>query len=171
MPQIVEIKARCVDQAKIRQLLMERNARSVGTDHQVDTYFKVPNGRLKLREGKIENNLIHYDRPNQSGPKTSMVNFYKSKPDSTLKVVLETALGVLTVVDKQREIYFVDNIKFHLDTVKTLGTFVEIEAIDDDMTMTLEFLDLQCREYIALFEIKEEDLIDHSYSDMVLTNG
>ncbi len=47
---------------------------------------------------------------------------YRSNPNSSLKKILAKALGILVVVDKQREIYFIDNVKFHLDTVKELGT-------------------------------------------------
>ena len=54
--------------------------------------------------------------------------FYKTKPSSVLKEVLNKAMGVKTRVDKQREIYFIRNIKIHLDDVTGLGTFVEIEA-------------------------------------------
>jgi adenylate cyclase, class 2 len=59
---IVEIKARCSDPEKIRTILRARGARFAGLDHQVDTYFRVSAGRLKLREGKIENALIFYCR-------------------------------------------------------------------------------------------------------------
>ena len=53
----IEIKARCKDLSRIRKILESRNARYIGKDHQIDTYFKVAQGRLKLREGKIENYL------------------------------------------------------------------------------------------------------------------
>ena len=49
----IEIKARCRDPEKVKRTLQDLNARVIGTDHQRDTYFKVPNGRLKLREGNI----------------------------------------------------------------------------------------------------------------------
>src|ERR1700754_1751811 len=66
----VEIKARCADPLPIRQYLLA-NALFSGVDEQTDTYFNVKNGRLKLREGNIENNLIYYERDNQAGPKNS----------------------------------------------------------------------------------------------------
>jgi adenylate cyclase, class 2 len=165
----IEIKAKCPDIEKIRNILNEKGARFVGTDHQIDTYFKVENGRLKLREGNIENALIHYSRPNQAGPKKSEVILYKSAPDSSLKEVLKTALGVLTIIDKQRSIYFIENVKFHLDEVKTLGTFVEIEAIDADGSRNEKQLEMQCQHFIQLFEIKKEDLLESSYSDLILS--
>lgn len=168
MPSIIEIKARSTQHEKVRALLLERNAIVKGADHQVDTYFNVPNGRLKLREGNIENNLIHYLRSNQEGPKLSSVALYKSKPDSTLKAVLEQSIGVKVVVDKQREIYFIENVKFHIDTVKDLGTFIEIEAIDEDGSIDEATLLEQCEKYMEVFGIEEADLVAVSYSDLLL---
>ena len=46
----IEIKARCQNIDRIRTLLNEAGAEFKGTDHQVDTYFKVNSGRLKLRK-------------------------------------------------------------------------------------------------------------------------
>ncbi len=163
----IEIKARCVDQDAIRAILRAHNADFKGVDHQIDTYFNAWRGRLKLREGNIENNLIFYERPDSAGPKQSDVSLFRSEPGSTLKEVLKKSLGTLAVVDKEREIYFIDNVKFHLDTVKGLGTFVEIEAIDKEGTIGKEKLREQCEHYLKLFGIKDEDLLTNSYSDQV----
>lgn len=165
---IVEIKARCNNQGHIRHYLKSREADFKGTDHQIDTYFRVANGRLKLREGQIENNLIHYNRPNQEGPKQSLVTLYKSEPGSSLKEILTKALGILVVIDKQREIYFIENVKFHIDLVKNLGTFMEIEAIDTDNKIGKEKLYEQCKHYLKEMGIDDEDLISSSYSDLLI---
>ncbi len=162
----VEIKAKCDNAERVRAVLREQNARIAGTDHQIDTYFRVPEGRLKLRQGNIENALIAYRRPNQAAPKTSDVVLAPVTRGEELRGVLERSLGMLVVVDKQREIYYVDNIKFHIDEVKGLGSFVEIEACGkpgEDARLLA-----QCREYMELFGIREEDLIDRSYSDLLL---
>jgi adenylate cyclase class 2 len=60
-------------------------------------------GRLKLRQGNIEQTLIFYNRPDQEGPKQS--DFYLSKmTDGTAtENLLEKALGVKVVVDKYRK--------------------------------------------------------------------
>ncbi len=164
----IEIKAKCSDHEKIRALLVARGADCKGIDHQVDTYFKVGQGRLKLREGSIENFLIYYKRENQAGPKQSDIQLFATEPGSALKAILVNACGILTVVDKKREIYFIDNVKFHIDIVEQLGTFIEIEAIDSNNTLTKEKLLEQCQEYMRLFEIKEDDLLSVSYSDLLL---
>ncbi|MCK5095865.1 MAG: class IV adenylate cyclase [Candidatus Pacebacteria bacterium] len=164
----IEIKTRSNDQDAIRKILSSKNAEFKGADHQIDTYFKINFGRLKLREGKIENHLIHYQREDKEGPKRSDVILFESDPKSSLKEILTKALGVLVVVDKKREIYFIDNVKFHIDIVENLGTFVEIEAIDNDGNIGKDKLLEQCQFFLDLFNISQEDLIPVSYSDLLL---
>ncbi len=164
----VEIKAICNDLERIRRILLERNAKFVGLDHQVDTYFRSSSGRLKLMEGNIENNLIWYQRPDQAGPKTSHCVLYKTEKDSALKAILHDAMGVMVVVDKEREIYFIDNIKIHLDQVKGLGAFLEIEAQSEEGDKSEELLNRQCVQLMDEFGIRNEDLVNESYSDLLL---
>lgn len=163
----IEIKARTAEPDRIREILQSNNADFIGVDHQVDTYLKVHSGRLKLREGNIENHLIYYERENIRGPKKSIVLLYKNNPDSNLKEILIRSLGVLAVVDKRREIYFAENVKFHLDIVDGLGSFVEIEAIDKDGSMGNEKLLEQCNRYLNLLNISQKDLVEKSYSDLM----
>jgi len=164
----IEIKAKSENQDYIRIILRSKDANFKGIDHQIDTYFRVPSGRLKLREGNIENYLIGYARNNKSGPKQSKVSLYKCEPKSSLKEILTKSLGILAVVDKRREIYFIDNVKFHLDYVKGLGKFVEIEAIDYKGNVGKKKLLSQCNYYIDLFKISQKDLISDSYSDLLM---
>ncbi|MCF6242677.1 MAG: class IV adenylate cyclase [Bacteroidales bacterium] len=163
----IEIKARAESNDKIRSILKSKNADFKGIDHQVDTYFNIPSGRLKLRQGNIENSLIFYRRENTAEPKESDVSLYRAKETGDLKQVLQSALGKLVTVDKQREIYFINNVKFHLDSVKGLGEFVEIEAIGKQENER-ETLLKQCNYYLQLFDIEDKNLISVSYSDMLL---
>ena len=41
-----------------------------------------------------------------------------------MKETLTIAMGVLKIVKKSREIYFIDNVKFHLDQLESLGEFM-----------------------------------------------
>ena len=163
----IEIKARCGDPDRVRGALRARGADFRGVDHQVDTYFHCPRGRLKLREGNIERSLIHYDRPDQSGPKPARVTLCHPERTGPLRQVLAAALGVWTVVDKRREIYYIGNVKFHVDQVEGLGGFVEIEAIDADGDIGARRLREQCEEYMRMLGIEEEDLVTCSYSDLL----
>jgi len=172
MPHLnIEIKARCPNPQTIRDVLRDHHADFRGTDHQTDTYFKVTHGRLKLREGNIENALIYYEREDQEEPKRSTVTLVLVTPDSPLKMLLTQALGIFMVVEKRRDIYFIDNVKFHLDEVEGLGTFVEIEAIDYDGNIGSETLRAQCQEFLTLFSIQSDQLVALSYSDLLLRTG
>jgi adenylate cyclase class 2 len=164
----VEIKAKCSDPELIRNYLLANNASFKGIDHQTDTYFNVQNGRLKLREGNIENNLIYYTRQNQPGPKSSQFQLVKIEDAKELKEVLERSCGIKMIIKKKREIYYIGNVKFHIDEVPELGSFVEIEAGNILADRSEEELLAQCHFYLKEFGIKEEDLIAVSYSDMMM---
>lgn len=164
----VEIKARSHDTSFIRNYLLTNKAEYRGTDEQTDTYFHVPVGRLKLREGNIENNLIWYERDNLAGPKDSHFCLVKVEDFKGLKNVLTKSNGIKIIVQKKREIYYISNVKFHLDEVPGLGSFVEIEAGNLLADLTKDQLKEQCDFYMREFGINNEDLIDVSYSDMLL---
>lgn len=164
----VEIKAKCNDPSFIRDYLVKNDADFKGTDEQIDTYFNVTTGRLKLREGAIENNLIFYERENKAGPKNSHFNLVKIEDAKGLKEVLVKSIGVKVIVPKIREIYYIRNVKFHIDEVPGLGTFIEIEAGNVMDNLSEEQLNEHCNFYLNEFGINPEDLIEESYSDMLI---
>jgi adenylate cyclase, class 2 len=163
-----EFKARTENLETDEKRLLQLNPEFIGIDKQTDTYFNIPNGRLKLREGNIENALIYYERNDIAGTKQSDVLLYQHKPDKSLKDILIKVHGIKVVVNKIRKIYFIENVKFHFDTIKELGTFIEVEAIDNKGGIGIEKLKEQCHRYADLFEIKSSDYISLSYGDLIL---
>jgi predicted adenylyl cyclase CyaB len=161
-----EFKARLRDEGPARRALNRLRARYLGEDHQIDTYFKVARGRLKVREGKIENALIFYNRANASRARRSTVEMTILPRRNSVKKVLSRVLETLAVVDKRREIYFVGSVKIHLDRVRGLGRFVEVEAISRSGSIT------QARrlasKFRKLFRIPTADIVGKSYSDLVM---
>ena len=162
-----EFKARANDLLSLENKLQTLSPKLIGEDHQLDTYFNVEKGRLKLREGNIENSLIYYERKNVTDSKQSDVLLYPFQPDHSLKEILTKVHGIKTIVDKRRKIYFIKNVKFHFDKVEGLGTFVEVEAIDSD-NLGIEKLKKQCKYYAHFFGIKDGDYESQSYSDLIL---
>jgi predicted adenylyl cyclase CyaB len=159
-----EFKARLQDEAAVRAALKRLRARYVGRDHQIDTYFKVAQGRLKLREGKIENALIFYDRSNAPRARRAKIEMALLARRNGMKAVLTKAFAVRTVVDKRREIYFVGNVKIHLDRVRGLGKFVEVEALTRDGNLAQARR--QALKFQKLFAIKTSDIVGKSYADL-----
>ncbi|HRG41373.1 MAG TPA: class IV adenylate cyclase, partial [Saprospiraceae bacterium] len=158
-----EFKARITELKPYEDLLKDKNPHFQGVDHQKDTYFNVPNGRLKLREGNIENALIQYDREDIAGSKLSKIILYKHSPDPALKEILTMQLGIKVIVDKVRKIYFIGNVKFHFDAIVGLGYFLEVEAIDTQGTFTTLELQKQCDAYLDFFGLSANDLVQSSY--------
>lgn len=164
----IEIKACANNLDELEAILLKNGADFKGLDHQIDTYFKVPKGRLKLRQGNIESSLIFYNRIETKDLKKSEVDLQRLPKDtSALKRILTANFGLWKVVDKQRKIFLIDNVKFHLDTVKGVGTFVEIEAIDNELNIGENRLSEQCDYYVDLLKINRADFVAQSYSDMV----
>jgi adenylate cyclase class IV len=125
---------------------------------QVDTYFAVTSGRLKLREttderGERTAELIAYQRPDVEGPRWSDYERLALSPPAaaSLKAMLAATAGVASVVAKRRTVAIRDRSRIHLDRVEQLGCFLEIETvagdgddagIDQELAATLEWLGL-----------------------------
>jgi len=161
-----EFKAHLRDEARAQAVLRGHGARLLGTDRQIDTYFRVPNGRLKIREGRLENALVFYRRTNLARARRSTVEMMLLPRRNSVRAILSRALGVLAVVDKRRQIYFVGNVKIHLDHVRGLGKFVEVEAMT--RSGDLRKVRAQARKFQKLLGIPSADIVPLSYSDMVL---
>ena len=97
---------------------------------QVDWYFSVPRGRLKLRqESRGGGELIFYVRPSTRGRRLSV---YRRLPVLDVKGtrrLLAEVLGEVACVSKSREVWIFRNARIHLDRVNKLGAFVEVEVV------------------------------------------
>jgi predicted adenylyl cyclase CyaB len=163
----IEIKARCHDLAEVRERLEAAGVPLARRLRQVDTYFHVPYGRLKLRE--IEDapaELIHYHRPDaEDAHPSDYVIVPVSDPDR-MKQALTRALGVRGVVAKTRDLYLWNHTRVHLDEVDGLGSFMELEtAVTEQSRAEAE---RECRQVQAALGIQPEELVSGSYIDLGL---
>ena len=170
MPNI-EIKAKCSDIKKARLIADQLKTDYVGNLHQIDTYFETRTGRLKLREINGESaELIPYKKDYSTGPMKSDYAVLPVDNSVNTKSILEKILGIVTVVDKKREVFLIDNVRVHLDRVKDLGDFVECEAVYDGGEEQEALEKIRVSELMRKFEIKEDDLLYQSYIDYLLVN-
>ena len=134
MARNIEIKARLVS---IDTLLPRAQAMAGGTPElivQDDTFFRVPHGRLKLREladGSAE--LIHYHRPDTAEARASDYVRVPAPEPAALREALARGCGVLGRVRKRRLLLQVDeggfHTRIHLDRVHDLGDLIELEVV------------------------------------------
>jgi adenylate cyclase class 2 len=163
---LAELKACCPDLAAVRERLRGQGSHEA-TVRQVDTYFTVPRGRLKLRQvdGRPAQ-LIYYERPDLP-VKASHVHLASVEDGPALRLLLGAALGIRSTVAKTREIWRWKGVQVRLDTVEGLGTFVEfLEPVEnpDAMPEAQEHL----RGLMAAVGIREEDLVVPSYGDLAV---
>lgn len=167
MARNIELKARLADFEVARLTAQALGATHAGVERQVDTYFAVPQGRLKLREiNDREARLVGYVRPNDLQAKASDYTLVPVVVPLQLKELLASALGVVAVVSKRREIFLWHNVRIHLDQVDGLGTFLEFEAVlapdESDESGRRQVAELR-----AAFGIADGDLLAASYADLL----
>ena len=167
MPFNIEVKVKFAHLEAVEKTLLANGARFIGLDYQTDKYYKIPNGRLKIRRGNIENQLIFYKRNEAANLKQSEIVLLPI--DDKLEFVLDNSLETAVVVKKARKIFFIQNAKFHLDEVVDLGRFVEIEIIDAEGNLSKEELAADCEKYIELLDLRNGGVfVPQSYSDLLL---
>lgn len=173
MPNI-EIKAKCNDFDHARETAKRLKTDYIGHLHQIDTYFETKEGRLKLREinniNIKEAQLIPYFKEYSAGPMKSSYSVLPVTDPTNLKLILDKTLGTVTVVDKKREVFLIDNVRVHLDKVKNLGTFIEFEAVYEENSPADKEREItRVYELMDTFKIKKNDLLDKSYIDYLLS--
>lgn len=130
MARNVEIKARIASVASLEPRAVALADRGPFDIVQDDTFFRCPQGRLKLRAfSDSEGELIFYRRADQAGPKES---FYLRTPTTDpagLREALTLAWGQAGRVRKQRRLFLAGRTRIHLDRVQGLGDFVELEVV------------------------------------------
>lgn len=175
----LEFKARCQSLENLYPRLTELNAKHCETVHQIDTYFSMLKGkdastpenckpRLKLRETDdvAEAWLIYYERPNQNESRYSQYHLSKTNDPSTLKTLLTAALGIETIVEKQRELWMFKNTRIHLDTVADLGHYIELETVFQGQTEAEAIAEHQHVKNIL--HLGTADPVAVSYSDLIM---
>jgi adenylate cyclase class IV len=152
-----------------------RRARFLGESRvvrQVDTYFAVPTGRLKLREtseGEARHaELIGYSRPDEAGARWSEYYRAEFQPEqiAPLIAMMQKTIGVRTVVAKEREVVVTRRTRIHLDTVDQLGHFVELETVVGEDAGD-SGADAELADVVAMLGLGEHRIVAGSYSDLI----
>lgn len=162
----VEIKARVRDQRHIRAYMRTHGSQHE-VQHQRDVFFHAANGRLKLRCFPDRTGvLVAYDRPDKAGPKLSDYSLAPVADARRLEEALTRSIGVRGIVEKKREIAIVGQTRIHLDAVKGLGTFLELEVVLKPRQTAKQGLAI-ANKLVKDLRVAAEDLLDRAYMDML----
>jgi homotetrameric cytidine deaminase len=164
----VELKATDPDPERSLQTCLGLGAEDRGTIVQRDTYFRVRDGRLKLREEEPGGAaLIQYRRPDAAQARESRYRIAPVEDGAALRDALDAGLGTLVVVDKRRRLLLWEGVRIHLDAVEGLGSFLELEAVapaGSDLEPEREKV-ARLSEALGLDDAR---ILDDSYSDRLL---
>lgn len=163
MPLNLEVKIKVPSHARLSALLKKIDAEYKGVLMQKDIYFKVKKGLLKMRaEGGIYT-LIKYLR-DEKGKRWSNYELLKlegKNPEKYLRDIFEIA----TVVEKRRKFYLYKNTRIHLDDVKGLGKFIELETL---LVSDKSDADKRFNEIVGLLGLDLSKQIRSSYKVLML---
>lgn len=167
MPVNIEVKARARNFADIKTRAEKLSDTPMEIIPQEDTFFNVPQERLKLRVlAPDHGELIYYTRPNQEGPKHSDYHIAHTSDPENLKHILELAYGIRGIVKKTRYLYLVGQTRVHLDDVDGLGQFMELEVVLRDGQGDAEGQAI-AEDLMASLGVERSDLLDGAYMDLL----
>jgi homotetrameric cytidine deaminase len=164
----VEVKATDPDPERSLAVCLELGAEDRGVLSQRDTYFRAGDGRLKLREETPGGAaLIQYQRADAAAARESRYRIAPVEDAAALREALDAALGTLVVVEKERRLLLWEGVRIHLDDVRGLGRFLELEGVaapGSDLTAEGERV-ARLSEALGLDESR---ILADSYSDRLL---
>jgi len=167
MARNIEIKAKADNFTSQVAIAAKISDKELVTLRQNDTFFNVPEGRLKLREfPDAKAMLIFYHRSDTRGPKLSDYHISEIDDALGLKSVLEKAYGIRHVVKKTRSLYMSGRTRLHFDRVEGLGNFIELEVVLDTND-SIENGEAEAEFLMQKLNIQKDDLVDVAYVDLL----
>jgi predicted adenylyl cyclase CyaB len=167
MARNIEIKARLESIEKMIPIVASLTGEVGEEIAQDDTFFRCDGGRLKLRRFSPDRGeLIFYLRPDQQGPKESEYLISETTCPEELLNLLASAFGKIGSVTKTRLLYHVGRTRIHLDSVKGLGEFIEIEVLLDEYEPAGIGID-EAKQLMHSLGICDNCLITGSYFDLL----
>jgi len=164
MPQNLELKIKVNSHSKILNNLKKIKAKRIGILKQKDIYYKNNDGLLKLRIQPDKNELIKYTRDEKTSKRFSDYDILIIEGSSPEKFLADL-FDIEVIVSKERELWMFNNTRIHLDKVKTLGSFIELETlvIKDKKDAEKRFVDI-----VNFLELDLSKQLRLSYRDLLL---
>jgi predicted adenylyl cyclase CyaB len=128
MPQNLEVKIKCGSFLGIKKALKMMGAKFTSTLNQKDIYYKNSKGLLKLRIENGKETLIQYKRNEKSTNRWSNYNLLEINQGNAERF-FRNVFEIETVVEKQRLLYMYKNTRVHLDKIRYLGNYLELETL------------------------------------------
>jgi adenylate cyclase class 2 len=138
----VEVKAYAGDLKEVETRIREMGAEPTWEGDQVDTYYNHPerdfaktDEALRIRMEKDRNSITYKGPKLDELSKTrEEIQFSMQDPEAAGKILVKLGFSEVGVVKKHRKKFKLGGLKISLDSVEGLGEFVEIEALDTNIS-------------------------------------
>lgn len=167
MPKNLEIKVELKSHKETINILKKNKIQLSETIIQKDIYYKVEKGILKLRQEKGTQTLIYYDRNEKSKNRWSDYHLLEINQEDA-NSYFKRFLKILTIVDKKRELYLFNDTRIHLDYVKHLGYFLELET---KVVKGLKDAEKRFNHLLDLLQLRDKNELRMSYKDLLMAKA
>ncbi|WP_292485883.1 class IV adenylate cyclase [Methanohalobium sp.] len=169
----VEVKAR-TDLETARKMLKDEDARFIETEHHFDSYYNAPHRdfsssdealRIRSRDNKAF--LTYKGKKMDSISKTREEFETPVDSENMRNILLSLGFREYGIVEKEREVYKLDDFVIALDSVEQLGEFIEVE-LESESGSDIEHNSNRIFEFLNKLGIEENDSIRKSYLELVM---
>lgn len=164
MAKNLEIKVKLNSHKEIKKILAKNNINLKELLRQLDIYYEVPSGLLKLRIENGKQTLIFYQR-NEESKKRWSDYFLLDITTKNSEKFFDKFLNRIVEVRKIRELYIYENTRIHLDKVDKLGYFLELET---RVIKGLRDAEKRFNFLVNLLELKKYPELRTTYRNLIL---
>jgi predicted adenylyl cyclase CyaB len=160
----LELKLKVDSHQDFIQKIEKKGIKFVGLFAQKDIYYSYNKGLLKLRIQNGEYQLIKYQRSEESIERWSNYSILLLFGDD-IEDYLRDIFGEEIIIEKERTLYYYKHTRIHLDCVKSLGDFIELETVVKEINekdAVVEF-----NEVVRLLNLEKNQEIRKSYRDLM----
>ncbi|ADI75067.1 adenylyl cyclase CyaB [Methanohalobium evestigatum Z-7303] len=169
----VEVKAR-TDLETARKMLEDEGARFIETEHHFDSYYNAPHRdfastdeALRIRSRDNKTFLTYKGKKMDSVSKTREEFETPVDSENMRNILLSLGFREYGIVEKEREVYKLDDFVIALDSVEQLGEFIEVE-LESEPGSDIEHNSSKIFEFLNKLGIEEKDSIRKSYLELVM---
>lgn len=131
MARNIELKIKIDGFTDILNILKQEKVELQQLLNQRDIYYIHPQGLLKLRIFEDKGELIFYQRDESTTDRISNYHILNVEPNQA-EEFFARIFEIETEVVKTRKLFIYKNTRIHLDEVKNLGEFLELETVVRD---------------------------------------
>ncbi|MFA3783927.1 CYTH domain-containing protein [Melioribacteraceae bacterium 4301-Me] len=166
MPINLELKIPLLSFNEVEKLLSKYRIKKEKIIKQKDIYYKNKKALLKMR---IEDGKYYLIKYNRDEKKTRWSNYQIIElTGERIEKYFSEVLEPIVTVEKVRRLYLYNNTRIHLDDVKKLGKFLELETV---VSRNKNFALNEFNKIVSMLNLNVSSQIRASYKDLLLNKN